>query len=182
MEIEDEVLPTKAQKQPKPATKPDYDAHSNLDKFPLEEADRRQIKDMKFIRLRVKDLVLEHDDLIQKLQQGSFTLQFDIQLPDIYQKCMSEQRVQLSNYEVADYNRYSYNSLSLYNFRIDEATISQFVASAITVSIKDHDVIGTLSMNKLMMSHDFNLKTEVELKTKVQVTRQVKVEGKKKQF
>jgi hypothetical protein len=41
----------------------DYGKAQNLEDLPISEADRRQIKDMKFIRVRVKALNVESDDL-----------------------------------------------------------------------------------------------------------------------
>jgi hypothetical protein len=37
---------------------------------------------------------------------------------------MSEQKIRLSNYEILANNQYAFNSLSLYNFRVDELTLA----------------------------------------------------------
>lgn len=66
--------------------KTDMDRDHNLEELPESEADRRQIKDMKFIRVKVKTLRIEAEDLLHELIDKSFDLQIEIPLPDIYQK------------------------------------------------------------------------------------------------
>lgn len=112
---------------------------------------------MKFIRIKVKHLNVESPDLISKMTDKSFTLFLDIPLPDVYHKCLSEQKITLSNYEVMKHNLFAFNSLSLYNFRVDEHTLGQYVASKMKFGISEFDVIGTLDMNRLIMSNDFKL-------------------------
>lgn len=63
---------------------------------------------------------------------------------------------------------------------MDEKTLGQFVASKMTFGIAEHDVKGTLDMNRLLMSHDFKLEATVELTQKLTTVMQVKVEGRKK--
>ena len=64
-------------------------------------------------------------------------------------------------------NLYAFNSLSLYNFRIDEATLGLYVASVMKFGLVEHDVYGSLNMNKLIMAHDFKLETEIDLTQKI---------------
>jgi hypothetical protein len=104
----------------------------------------------------------------------------DIPLPDVYHSCMSNQNVTLSNYEPLAHNLYAFNSLSLYNFRVDEKTLGQFVASKMSVGIPEFDVKGTLDMNRVIMSHDFKLEATIDLTMKITTVMQVKVEGRKK--
>lgn len=73
----------------------------------------------------------------------------------------------LSNYEILADNLYAFNSLSLYNFRVDEQTLPGFVSSEIKVEIKEHEVTGTLNMNKILMCEDFKLNTSIRLDQKV---------------
>lgn len=87
----------------------------------LEES--RQIKDMKFIRIKVKEFNVASDDLIQKIEAKPFSLFVDIPLPDVTHKCLSAQKITLSNYDMVRNNLFAFNSLSLYNFRIDENTL-----------------------------------------------------------
>jgi hypothetical protein len=51
----------------------------------------------------------------------------EVPLPDIYQKKLSNQSVKLSNYDVVAFNEFAYNSSSLYNFKVDEETLSKFI-------------------------------------------------------
>jgi len=87
------------------------------------------MKDMKFIRIKVKEMMIESDALIQELAGQSFTLTASVPLPDVYQGKISDVKVTTSNYEQLNQNRFAFNSLSLYNFRIDEATLGQYVGS-----------------------------------------------------
>lgn len=135
---------------------------------------------MKFIRIKVKNLLVTSESLISSLQANPFSLSIGVPLPDHYQSTVVLQKGNLSNYEILSENQYAFNSLSLYNFRVNETTLSQFVNSALRVEIPDLDVFGELSMNKLIMSHDFELKTDIELYQKVRMVEHVKVEGKKK--
>lgn len=84
---------------------------------------------MKFIRVKVKNLRIESEELLHKLIDESFNLVVTIPLPDIYQKKISDQTMQLNNYDVLSFNEFAFNSLSLYNFRVDEATLGQYVMS-----------------------------------------------------
>jgi len=45
---------------------------------------------MKFIRVKVKNLRIESEDLLHKLIDGSFNFQVAVPLPDIYQKKISD--------------------------------------------------------------------------------------------
>ena len=179
LQIEEEALNPIAEAPVQKKKKIDLDQVNNLETMPFAESDRRQIKDMKFIRIKVKQLHVESEDLIAKLTGGSFTVYCNIPLPDIYQKKMSEQKITLSNYEILQNNLYAFNSLSLYNFRIDEATLGLYVASVMKFGLVEHDVYGSLNMNKLIMAHDFKLETEIDLTQKITQTKMVKVEGRK---
>lgn len=63
-QVEEEASGLKTVPYPiKPTVRPDYQEHSNLEELPLEQAERRQIKDMKFFRLKVKNLTLQSVEL-----------------------------------------------------------------------------------------------------------------------
>ena len=114
-------LDASEQKPRAPPINPDYNQQQNCEEIPDEQAGKRQMKDMKFIRIKVKQLRIESDQsLISKLINESFNLQINIPLPDPYQKKISLQQVHLNNYEVENFNEFAFNSLSMYNFRIDE--------------------------------------------------------------
>jgi len=168
MQVEDEALNPFKEDDKKKGTKGiDLNKAQNLEDLPISEAERRQIKDMKFIRVRVKTLHIESDELISQLHQDTFSLSMNLPLPDIHKKKMSDQQVSLSNYESLQHNVFAFNSLSLYNFRVDEDTLQQFVGSNLQISIKDHGVSGSLAMNKLLMAHDFKLEATVELEQSI---------------
>lgn len=164
----------------KSKVRPDYDEHQNLEELPLEQADRRQIRDMKFCRLKVKNLKIYSDDLIQKLVNKPISLELTLPLPDVYQKVLSDQRVLISNYEIISESEYAFNSVSLYNFKVDETTLAPFINSSIKAIIPNYDVEGTMEINKLLMCQDFILKGEIKLMRKVTIVNHIKVEGKKK--
>jgi len=168
MQVEDEALNPFKEDDKKKGTKGiDLNKAQNLEDLPISEAERRQIKDMKFIRVRVKTLHIESDELISQLHQDTFSLSMNLPLPDIHKKKMSDQQVSLSNYESLQHNVFAFNSLSLYNFRVDEDTLQQFVGSNLQIAIKDHGVSGSLAMNKLLMAHDFKLEATVELEQSI---------------
>ena len=118
---------------------------------------------MKFIRVKVKNLRIESEDLLHKLIDGSFNLQVTVPLPDIMQKKISETTTQLNNYDVLSFNEFGFNSLSLYNFRVDEGTYAQYVTSVMRFEISEHHVEGLLSMTKLLTAPDFKLEVTVAL-------------------
>jgi len=64
---------------------------------------------------------------------------------------------------VLSFNEFAFNSLSLYNFRVDEETYAQYVTSVMRFGISDHRVEGLLSMTKLLTAPDFKLEVTVPL-------------------
>lgn len=152
------------QAPPLPPKNPDYNQQQNCEEIPDEQAGKRQIKDMKFIRIKVKQFRVESDQaLISKLIDESFNLQINIPLPDPYQKKISVQQVHLNNYEVENFNEFAFNSLSMYNFRIDEQTLADYVQSKMTFKIPEHGIDGSLSLNKLIMAEDFKIEETIDL-------------------
>jgi hypothetical protein len=71
LELEEQAL----NKDEEPAEKPklprrknfDYDNNQNLEEAPWADQDRRQIKDMRFIRIKVKQMRAEAQELISKI-------------------------------------------------------------------------------------------------------------------
>mmetsp|Transcript_34710 Transcript_34710/g.53260 ORF Transcript_34710/g.53260 Transcript_34710/m.53260 type:complete len:88 (+) Transcript_34710:1447-1710(+) len=78
------------------------------------------------------------------------------------------------------YTDFALNSLSLYNFRVDEATLGLFVESRMDFAIPEYLVSGSLNMNRLLLAPDFKLEASVPLRQTVTVTRQVKQENRKR--
>ena len=60
-----------------------YDQEQNLEDFAEQEANRRQIKDMKFIRVKVKNVRIESKELLHKFINENFNLKVTVPLPDI---------------------------------------------------------------------------------------------------
>lgn len=179
-EEEFQVHPRKAQTS---KNKPPVDLDNqqqNLEDFDEMESGKRQIKDMRFIRFKVKTLRIEDETLLHKIIDRGFNLSGKIPLPDPYQQIISDQEVTLNNYEVLGFNEFAFNSLSLFNFRIDESTLGDYVQSELRFGILEHNVQGQLKMNKLIMSHDFKLETSIELIQTIETLKSVKVEGKKR--
>jgi hypothetical protein len=98
----------------------DFEQQQHLEERAEDESNKRQIADMKFIRIKVKNLRIESEALLHKLIEGSFNLSVEVPLPDFYQKKIGVQSLQLNNYDVLSFNEFAFNSLSLYNFRVDE--------------------------------------------------------------
>ena len=88
--------------------------------------------------------------------------------------------VKLNNYEVLSFNEFGFHSLSLYNFRIDEETLADYVMSQMTFAIEAHKVSGILNMNKLIMAHDFKLEASIDLTRTLTQTKSVILPGRKR--
>ena len=78
---------------------------------------------MKFIRVKVRTLRITSESLLSNLIAQNFTLSIEIPLPDFYSKAINNQSIQLNNYDVLSFNEFAFNSLSLYNFRVDEQSL-----------------------------------------------------------
>jgi hypothetical protein len=85
------------------------------------------LTDMKFIKAKIVSLRVDNEELLHQLIEGTFTLTLELPLPDIYSKKLSTQSLKLSNYDVVAFNQFDYNNSSLYNFKVDEETLSKFI-------------------------------------------------------
>ena len=148
---------------PKPKGSIDLDQQQNLEDLPEDQANKRQIGDMKFIRVKIKTLRITSESLLHNLIDKNFTLNVDIPLPDFYSKQVNNQSIALNNYDVLSFNEFAFNSLSLYNFKIDDQSLGHYVSSMMGFYIADQEVLGTLPMNKLIMAKDFKLDADVNL-------------------
>lgn len=72
------------------------------------------------------------------------------------------------------FNEFAYNSLSLYNFKVDDLSLGHYVGSEMGFLIADFDVFGVLPMNKLIMASDFKLEANVDLNQKISKMVEVK--------
>jgi len=129
------------------------------------------LTDMRFIRMKVKSLVVEDGAVLKQLHSQmesphKFSLSLALPLPDIYNKRISQQLVKLSNYSVVSENEFEFTNVSLYNFMVSEDTFNQLSSADLTVSIDDMNIDGSVKMNKLLMAPDFRLALKVPL-TKV---------------
>ena len=131
------------------------------------------LADMRYIRLKIKTLKIEDNDLLQQLIQKGFALNVTLPLADVYQKTISAQTIKLSNYDVISLNEFEFTSLSVYNFKVSEETFGPLSQSEITIFIDENAGQGSLLMGKLLLSPNFQLKTIVNLSRTVEVKEQV---------
>ena len=100
------------------------------------------IMDMKFIRFKIKRMSIDDDDLCQQLIENGFSLTGALPLPDVYTKNIKDQFIKLSNYDVVSVNEFEFTSLTLYNFKVSEETITELSNSQIQVMLDDLNVHG----------------------------------------
>lgn len=110
---------------------------------------------MRFIRLKIKTMNIEEPEILKTLINEGFSLTVALPLADIYNKTISHQFVKLSNYDVVSLNEFEFTSLSLYNFKVSEETISDLTRSDMQVMIDDKGVTGTLNMGSLLLAQNF---------------------------
>ena len=84
---------------------------------------------MRFIRLKIKTLRVDDNDLLREMIDEGFALTLALPLADIYNRTIQDQFIKLSNYDVVSLNEFEFTSLSLYNFKISEETISDLTSS-----------------------------------------------------
>ena len=137
------------------------------------------LTDMRFIRMKIKSLVIEDGQILQELHgqteelsTSKFSLNVALPLPDIYNRCVARQTVNLSNYSVVSENEFEFTSLSLYNFMVSEDTFNQLSNADLVVSIGNMNIEGRVKMNKLLMAPNFKLSLQVPM------TRTVVIESK----
>ena len=118
---------------------------------------------MKFIKVKINALRVEDESLLHSLIDETFSITVDMPLPDIYQKKITYQHIKLSNYDIVSFNEFVFNSLSLYNFKIDEETFNQLVQAELKVGILEKNVSGSISMIKLLMSKTYKLEISIPL-------------------
>ena len=108
--------------------------------------------------------------------KDSFNLTAALPLPDIYKGTIADQWIKLSNYDVVSINEFEFTNLSLYNFKVSEETITQLANANLQVMLDDKSVHGSISMAKLLLAPNFQLKVTIPLK------KSVTVEAKKKKL
>lgn len=125
---------------------------------------------MRFIRMKIKSLVIEDATILQELHaqtqelsSSKFSLTVTLPLPDIYKRAISNQYIKLNNYTVVAENEFEFTSLSLYNFMVSEETFNGLSASNLKVGLDDMNISGKFQMNKLLMAPNFKLAVQIPL-------------------
>lgn len=118
---------------------------------------------MRYIYIKINQLKVEDQELVQKCINESFRLYVKIPLPDVYSNTISSQNIQLNNYEVLSYNEFDFNSTSSFNFRVNPETLAQFVDSSLIFCLQDQNIVGEMKMNQLILAKDFDLYHTCEL-------------------
>ena len=135
---------------------------------------------MRYMRVKIKTLRIEHEALLHELIDESFDFFAVIPLPDSNHSKVLNQTVKLSTYEVMSFNEFAFNSLALYKFKVDEKTLAEYINAEFKFGIEEQGVTGSLKMNKLIMAENFTLNVSVDLtQTKKEVT-ETMVEGRKR--
>lgn len=82
------------------------------------------IRDMRFIRMKIKTLSIHDGQLLQQMIDEGFSLTVALPLADIYHGDVQDQFIKLSNYDIVSENEFEFTSLSLYNFKVSEKTFN----------------------------------------------------------
>ena len=134
------------------------------------------IMDMKFARFKIKKMTIDDGDLNQTLINSGLSLTAALPLPDIYKKTVSDQFIKLSNPTIVSVNEFEFTSLTLYNFKVSEETITELSNSHLQIMLDDLNVHGQIPMSKLLLAPNFQLRCTIPLK------KTVTVEAKKKKL
>lgn len=97
---------------------------------------------MKFIRLKIKSLIVEDNVLLQTLISTNFSLTVALPLADIYKNNIQDQFIKLTNGKETSFNEFEFSSLSLYNFRVNEETFNSLSGSFLQVMVDGYGVHG----------------------------------------
>lgn len=100
------------------------------------------IKEMRFIRLKIKSMVIDDNLLLQKLVGNNFGLTVALPLADVYKNTIADQFIKLTNPQEVAANEFEFSSLSLYNFRLNEETFHDLSSSFLQIMIDDMNVHG----------------------------------------
>ncbi len=122
---------------------------------------------MKFIKVKVVNLRVDNEELLHELIDQTFTMTLEVPLPDIYQKKIAFQSLKLNNYDVVSFNEFSFNSSTLYNFKVDEETLSKLIASNLKVQLESVSVHGSMPMVKLLMAKGYKLEVTIPMERTV---------------
>ena len=128
---------------------------------------------MKFIRLKLNNLRVEDVELNKVLIERGFGLTISLPLPDVNKQTMtniiSHEEIKTNMYEVISFNEFQFTSLHTFLFNISEETFNLLAQSYLTISIPEHNVLGQISMNKLLLAGNYQLKCTVPLVKTVEI-------------
>ena len=79
----------------------------------------------------------------------------------------------MNNYDVVSFNEFSFNSSTLYNFKVDEETLSKLIASNLKVQLEGLSVSGSMPMVKLLMAKGYKLEITIPMERTVKADDQV---------
>jgi hypothetical protein len=78
-------------------------------------------------------------------------------------------------------NEFEFTSLSVYNFKVSEETFGLLSQSEVKISIDDLGAAGSLTMGRLLLAPNFQLKTVMDLTQSVEVEDKTAAPSKLKQ-
>ena len=81
---------------------------------------------MKFLRLKIKTLRVEDNDLLQEMIDQSFAVTIALPLADVYNQSVQDQFIKLTNYDNISLNEFDFCSQSLFNFKVSDETFNDF--------------------------------------------------------
>ena len=122
--------------------------------------------------MKIKSLVIEDATILQELISQKLSMTISLPLPDIYNRCLANQTINLSNYSIVAENKFEFTSLSLYNFMVSEETFNALSAANLSIAIDGQETEGQIKMNKLLMAPGYKLAMRVPM------TKTVVIEGK----
>lgn len=135
----------------------------------VDAAAHRQILDMKYIYLKVRELKVFDAAILSKIINRGFSLTVQLPLPDVKNREVAMQTVAMRNYDVVTNDEFLFNSTSSYQFKISEPTLAQFSESYLGIDVQlppgepdrhgvaeEPPVIRTeMQMNKLLLANNF---------------------------
>jgi hypothetical protein len=134
---------------------------------PIDQSQAGNLSEMKFLKVKVVHLRIDNEELLHELIDQTFSMSLEVPLPDVYQKRIAYQSLRLNNYDVASFNEFAFNSSTLYNFKVDEETLSKLIQSNLKVQLDGLSVSGAMPMVKLMMAKGYKLEVTIPVERTV---------------
>lgn len=57
----------------------------------IQQQENLNLKDMRYIQIKIGQLKIDNDDILEKIRDNTFSLNISLPLPDIYQKTIAYQ-------------------------------------------------------------------------------------------